>query len=306
MYNVEDLLESVSASYEAIGRQGPVRFARVSTSSDADSTSLIFFARPNAGALEELGSVTPALALVERSWGVENLGELEQLPYPVFLVEHPRLVIARLLHQMQPSSSSGGGVHPTAVVHPEADIHSSVEIGAYAVVGRCHIGWGSAVGAHSVIHDGAEIGNNVMIREHCSIGGAGFGFVRDENDRLVHFPHVGKVVIEDGVEVFPFANVDRGSLGETRVRRGSKVDHYAHISHNCEVGEDTIVTAGTVMCGGSRLGSRVWSGIGSIVKEKTVVGDGATLGLGAVVLKHVDEGAVVAGVPAKPLNRTKG
>jgi len=140
--------------------------------------------------------------------------------------------------------------------------------------------------------------------DHCVIGRDGFHFVKDGKYKdWLHFPHVGRVVIEDDVEIFPFANVDRGTLGETRICRGAKIDHYVHVSHNVVVGEHTVLTAGVVLCGGSRIGHHSWAGIGSMVKEKVKVGNEVTLGMGAVVIRDVPDGQTVAGVPAKELKK---
>ena len=200
-------------------------------------------------------------------------------------------------------NSDAPRVHSTALVDPSARIHPSVRIGPYCVIGKCRIGEASDVGAFTVIGDRVRIGRRVRILEHCMIGGPGFSFERDKTGRLVRTPHVGGVVIEDDVDLFPYVNVDRATLTETRVKRGAKIDHYAHIGHNCTVGRDSVVTAGTVMCGGSHLGAGTWAGVGSIIKEKVRTGKRGIIGLGAVVLKDTEDDSVVVGVPAKPIRK---
>ena len=97
------------------------------------------------------------------------------------------------------------GIHDTASVHPEASIHSSVTLGKHCVIGKCVIGEGSRIGDFSTVKDGAIIGKNVVIREYCLIGGSGFGFSADTDGKNERIPHIGVVVIEDDVEIFPFA-----------------------------------------------------------------------------------------------------
>jgi UDP-3-O-[3-hydroxymyristoyl] glucosamine N-acyltransferase len=187
------------------------------------------------------------------------------------------------------------------MVHPEARLHPSVSIGAYCVVGRASLDEECVVMPYTMIHDGARIGKRVIIHEHCSVGGPGFGFEQNEQGAWERLPQIGGVTLEDDVELFPYANVDRGTFTHTVIKRGTKVDHYAHIGHNTAVGEDCIVTAGVVTCGSTRVGDGVWMGVGSIVHQGVQVGSRSVVGLGAVLLKNVEEGDVVAGVPAKSL-----
>jgi UDP-3-O-[3-hydroxymyristoyl] glucosamine N-acyltransferase len=178
-----------------------------------------------------------------------------------------------------------------------------VTISAFSIIGKCEIGENSIIGSHSIIKDGVIIGKNVVIREHCLIGGPGFGMVRDEHGHVFRMPHIGHTVIEDDVEIFPYTNVDRATFGLTRIKRGAKLDHYVHVGHNSQVGLDTIVTAGVVFCGKSSVGDRAWLGVGSILKEGVVVEDDTFVGFGSVVLKTVKAGTTVIGVPARPLDK---
>jgi UDP-3-O-[3-hydroxymyristoyl] glucosamine N-acyltransferase len=300
--NIRELLNDIGVPYDHAGASDREDFVRVASTADADADCLVYVNKPGDGTLDLLRRSVYAVALAARPWGESVRRELDAIDRSVFLVDNPRLVVARILGRLFPNDDFvDSGVHPTALVHPGASIHATVAIGPYCVIGRCVIGEGSRVLSHTVIRDGVVIGKRVVVREHCCIGGVGFGFVRNEHGALERMPHVGTVVIEDDVELFPFTNVDRGTLGPTLIRRGTKIDHYAHISHNTSVGEDCVITAGTVLCGSSRLGSRTWMGIGAIVKEGTAVGDDVTVGLGAVVLRDVPDGLVVAGVPAVPL-----
>ncbi len=195
------------------------------------------------------------------------------------------------------------GVHTSAIIDEAARIHPSAVIGPFCVVGRSTVSEGAVIGPYTMIENNVSLGRGVKIREHCTVGGYGFGFARADSGSLVRVPHIGAVVIEEDVEIFPFVNVDCATLTETRVRRGAKLDHYVHIGHNSEVGEDAIITAGVVLCGGSSVGSQTWIGVGATIKEGVRVGHGATVGLGSVVLRDVDAEDVVAGVPARTIRK---
>lgn len=304
MFHLPTLLQRIGIAFERAGTGEEEWFSNFAPLVAADDASLIFVNQPGAGTAELLASLPARVAVVEREWGRLNRDVLAGIPAAIYLVENPRLAVTLLLREIVPDEDAAApGVHPTALVDPGAEIHTSVSIGPFCVIGKCTIGEGSRIGAWTVVKDCVRIGRNVVIREHCMIGGVGFGLVRHPDGKLTRMPHIGNTVIEDDVEIFPYVNVDRGTLGETRVGRGTKLDHYVHVGHNVRVGEDCIVTARAVFCGSSVLGGQSWLGVGSILKDGVCVGRGVTVGLGSVVLKDVEDDSVVAGVPARVLRR---
>lgn len=221
-------------------------------------------------------------------------------------VDRPDLVFSRLVKRSCTTPARPEPrIHPTAIVDPRARLGNDVIVGAYATVGACTIGNGSTIKAHATVHDGAELGANVLISEYCNIGGQGFGHIRDDHGNLENMLHAGKVIIEDDVEIFPYTNVDRATLSVTRVGRGSKIDHYYHIGHNTRIGERTVITANTTLAGGAVVGSDCFVGVGSLIRERVRVGDAASVGIGSVVTKDVPPGETWAGVPARPLGELK-
>lgn len=301
MFHLPTLLTSVAIQFERIGSGRNENFAYLRPLDAADEQSLIFIEAPTEQSINTLLSSNAAVALVRRQWGHDHSDAIAAARPALYLVDQPRLAVARILHEMGLDRPAEFGIHPTAIVDPEANIHPHVSIGAHCIIGKCVIGENSRIGANTIVKDRVEIGRNVNIAEFCLIGGPGFGMVRGSDGRVTRVPHVGRTVIEDDVELFPYVNVDCGTLLETRIRRGAKIDHYSHIGHNSVVGEDAIVTAGSVFCGKASLGDRSWLGVGSIIKEGVHVGSDVIVGLGSVVLKDVPDKTVVAGVPAKTL-----
>lgn len=201
--------------------------------------------------------------------------------------------------------SSGAGrrfVHPTAVVEEGADVAPDAVIGPF-----CYVSAGSVVGARSVLHSHVTVYSKSVIGEDCEIksgvviGQSGFGFERDRNGKPVKFPHFGKVVIGNNVYVGANTCIDQGTLGDTVIEDNAKIDNLCHIAHNCHIGNGAFVIAGAVLGGGTQVGENCWLAPNISVKEQTRIGDKALIGLGAVLLRPVEPGAVMVGNPARKL-----
>ncbi len=160
--------------------------------------------------------------------------------------------------------------------------------------GRVHLYPGSIVGRNVIIHAGAVIGAD------------GFGFERNESGRWEKFPHFGCVVVEDDVEIGANVCIDRGTMGETRIGTGAKIDDLVYIAHNVEIGRDCLVMASSVLCGSCKLEERVEVSPGAVIRDKVRIGTDGRVGLGAVVVADVPAGVVVAGVPARPFQSESG
>jgi UDP-3-O-[3-hydroxymyristoyl] glucosamine N-acyltransferase len=221
-------------------------------------------------------------------------------------VERPDVAFLRLVKNLyQPGPTLQCAIHPTAIVHPRASLGLNVSIGPYAVVGNCEVGDHSIIGALCTISAGVRIGSRALISEHCNIGGQGFGHIKNESNKFENMLHIGTVIVEDEVELFPYTNVDRATLSVTRIGRGTKIDHYCHIGHNTRTGENTIITAKVVLCGGSCVGDSCLLGVGSLIRDNVSVGNGAVVGMGSIVTRNIPENETWAGNPARPLEELK-
>jgi UDP-3-O-[3-hydroxymyristoyl] glucosamine N-acyltransferase len=197
-----------------------------------------------------------------------------------------------------------------SAVARDAVIGDGVRLAPGVVIGGgVTIGAGAVVGPNTCLAN-CDVAAGVVIGANCSIGLPGFGYAREGNGSgrgaYERFPHVGRVVIEEGVEIGSNVCIDRAALGATRIRRGAKIDNLVHVAHNVVVGENAVVIANSMLGGSAQIDDDAWVAPSVSVMNQARVGRGAVLGMGAVVLKSVDEGAVMVGNPARRLERRGG
>ena len=224
---------------------------------------------------------------------------------------------ARTLGFFYQAPKPSGGIHSTAVIDSTAIIGSNAFVGAYVVVGpRTKIGENVVLHPHAVIYEGCSIGDDftahshVSVREHTRIGhrvtlhngvvigGDGFGFARANDGTHRKIPQSGITVIEDDVEVQTLSSIDRASLGETRIKRGAKIDSLVQIGHSCTVGEDSILCGQTGLAGSTTLEENVIMAGQAGSSGHLTIHKNATVWAQAGLVGDVAAGAVVAGSPA--------
>lgn len=300
-YTLKDIEKHLEFPFVAIGN-AELSFGTFESIFEARPGSLSWLRGDDEQALRTLESSEATFVICRRLRVGEDLLRRKCL----IQVDNPQLSFLRLMKNiLRKPRLLTSFIHPTAVVSEQAKLGAQVYIGEYAVVGNCTIGSGSIVKSHSVIHDHVRVGSNVLISEHCNIGGEGFGHIRNESDRLENMPHIGSVVLEDDVEIFPFTNIDRATLSTTFVGRGTKIDHYCHIGHNTVIGEDTVITPNVTTLGGCKIGDNCWLGAGTMLRDRVILSNRVTTGMGSMVTKNVPEGETWVGAPARPLEEFK-
>jgi UDP-3-O-[3-hydroxymyristoyl] glucosamine N-acyltransferase len=226
------------------------------------------------------------------------------------------LAYTRALRLFHPGSSVFPSVHPTAVIDPSSNIDEGCEIGPYVVIGKdCSIAAGVKIFANVTIYDGVSVGrgsilhSGVSVRENCEIGANcivhnnstigcdGFGYAKDEQKRWLKIPQVGRVVLEDDVEIGANTAIDCASVGETRIKRGAKIDNLVQIGHSCTVDEDALICSQTGLAGSSVIGKRVILAGQVGIAGHLKVGDDAVLTAKSATSHDVEPGKVISGIP---------
>jgi UDP-3-O-[3-hydroxymyristoyl] glucosamine N-acyltransferase len=236
---------------------------------------------------------------------------------PCLISENPYLDFARALELFYRPPRPAPGIHPLACVAETATIGENASIAPFAVVGeRVRIGRNAVLHPHVVIYEGAEIGDDFLahahatVREHCRIGdrvilqnsvvvgGDGFGFAKRADGTQYKIVQSGVTVIEDDVEIQTLTSVDRATVGETRVKRGAKIDSLVQVGHACVVGEDNIVCAQTGLAGSTVLEKNVVLAgqVGS--SGHLTVHEGAVVYAQSGIGGDVEAGARISGSPA--------
>lgn len=208
---------------------------------------------------------------------------------------NPRLDFALALNFLDKShgfvwSDKPPLIHPTAVLGINVALGRGVKLGANTKIGN-----------NVVIGDEVVIGHNCNIKSSAVIGEDGFGYERSAEGIGIRFPHIGGVTIGDNVEIGALTTVCRGTLSNTIIKDGAKIDDHVHIAHNVTVGNHSFVIACAEVSGGVKIGDFSWISPCVAIKNQITVGSHALVGMGSVVLRDVLDRQVVVGNPAKPL-----
>jgi len=260
-----------------------------------------------------------ALAIAEKSQAAAIVAPLKSKPKkPSILVKNPRLALARILEAFSEKTSFPKGVHKSVIsgkgveVSEEATVMANVILGDNVKIGKgsviypgVYVGAETTLGEDCVIHpnaviyNGIKVGDRVIIHSCAVIGVDGFGFAQDEEGKHVKVPQIGGVIIEDDVEIYANTCVSRGTMSDTIIKRGTKLDNLVHIAHNCILGEDCAIAAQTGFSGGVILGSRVFAGGKAGFSNKVSVGEGSVVMSKAGVTKNFPPNSVISGFPAQ-------
>lgn len=281
-----------------------------------------------AAAVEEAGPGDVTFAVDGRFFGRAEACEAVAVIVPqgvestrktLVVVENPRFAFAKALHLFAPPPPRPApGVHPTAVVAADAALGRDTAVGAHCVVEAgaalgdgavlhpgAYVGAGCRVGAHTevgpraVLCHGTEVGASCIIGPGTVIGSDGFGFVENAG---VHYkiPQVGRVVVEDDVEVGALCAIDRAVTGETRIGTGTKMDNLIHIGHNVRVGRRCLLVAQVGISGSVTIGDHVTLAGQTGVNGHITIGDRTVVAAKSGVTKSIPPGQFVSGFPARP------
>ena len=216
-------------------------------------------------------------------------------------VNDPKLCFIRVVEKFF-ALSKPKGIHPRAIIEQGANIGANVYIGANTYIGsHVSIGDNTAVYHNVTINDYTVIGRNCIIYSGAVIGHDGFGYEKNIDGIYERFPHCGGVEIGNNVEIGANTCIDRGTIGNTVIKDGVKIDNLCHIAHNVTIEKDCVVIANSMVGGSVHIGKNAWIAPSASIRNGLTVGRNSMIGLGAVVTQNVDANVVVTGVPAKYL-----
>jgi UDP-3-O-[3-hydroxymyristoyl] glucosamine N-acyltransferase len=308
----KELAAAVGATVEG---NGDLELRAVASPERAGPRDLIFADSPK----EALRAQSSAATCVIAAPDVELPGKT------VLRSATPKLAFAKAATLLKERTPIATGVHPTAIIAALVQIAPNVGIGPYAVIGEdVHIGEDTQIGPHAVIgagcwigkncrihprvtfYSGVRLGDRVEVHSGAVIGADGFGYAFGEG-RHWKFPQAGIVEIGDDVEIGANTTIDRGSLADTRIATGVKLDNLVHVGHNCEIGEHSVIAAQVGLSGSCTFGNNVVVGGQAGFGERCKLEDGAIIGGQSGVLggKTIHSGETVWGTPARSLEKFK-
>jgi len=295
-----------------------VTVSRVSSLQSATPDGLVFVedAQHLDAALE-----SQAAALIVGDFAATNFSAATSKS--LLISSHPRLTFARAAKLLR-DPEKARTIHPSAVVAESARIGHNVSIGPRAVIGEnarieddttigpgaviddnVAIGANCRIDANVTIYQGVHLGNRVVVQAGAVLGSEGFGYVRDsQSGRYEQSPQIGRLILEDDVEIGANSTIDRGALDETRIRQGTKIDNLVHIGHNCQLGENVIIAAQTGLSGSVTIEDNVVMGGQVGIGDHARVEAGAMIGgQGGILPRKIlrGNGVVFWGTPAKPV-----
>ena len=248
----------------------------------------------------------------------EVLAQVPAGPRTRIVVPDPHASLASVLAAMYPPTPNIPGIDPIARLGPDCQLGQDVSIGPFVVLGRgvrigdrCRlaervsIGDGVSIGADTtmgpgvVCYAGSRIGSRCVLKAGAVIGGDGFGYLSGQGGHR-RIPHVGGCILEDEVEVGSNTCVDRGSIDDTILGRGTKLDNLVHVGHNVQLGERCLAMAGVGIAGSTRIGNDVILAGHVGVTDHLVLGSGVRVGAKSAVFGDIPGGATYSGHPARP------
>lgn len=301
-------LAEIAARLDCILKgNGEVEITGVAGIDEAGPGHLTFVSNPKYAAKAK---TTQAAAVIVSS-------DFSDLSIPTLRDANPYLVFARAIELFYSAPQPPSGVDPHSRIAASAKIGAGASIGPFVVIeddvvigSECtlypfvYIGRGARIGnrfkaySHSSVREHCEIGNNVILQDGAKIGADGFGYAKKGDGSYYKIVQSGIVVLEDDVEVGANATVDRATIGETRVRRGSKIDNLVQVGHASDVGENTLLCAQVGLAGSSKIGRDVVLAGQVGVAGHLTIGDGAIATAQTGIPNDVEAKAIVSGYPA--------
>jgi len=295
MYSLNDFIDLLPQDSKISGNK-EAGFDNVCPVLEANETSLIWIKAKSHS--EDLLSISPASIII-----CPDTFHLQSGDYPEKLIiqhNNPKLIFIRIATKLF-ASSVKPGIHPAAIIDQKASFGKNVYIGPNTVIEECIVGDDVVIHGNCYLFKGVIIGDRVVINPGTVIGADGFGYSRNEEGQIEKFPHFGGVIIENDVEIGSNTSIDKGTLGNTIIGEGVKIDNLVHIAHNVKIGKHSLIIANSMIGGSTEIGEYSWVAPSASLMNGITIGKWSTVGLGAVVVKNCPENETWTGSPARPL-----
>lgn len=297
MFTILDLEPIIAGfKHEIIGDKNLIRFDNAKTLQDQDSNSIIWLKKPE----QDVRTFNSNMIIYDSKYPFP-LRRDEQI---LIAVNNPKFVFSRIINLLFVEQKTPQ-IGKNTCIDSDCEIGLDVYIGNNVSIGKCKIGNNVVLHDNCTIYDNTIIGNNTIVHSGTVIGTPGFGYSRNENNEIEHFPHIGGVLIEDYVEIGANVCIDRGALGNTIIQYGCKIDNLVHIAHNVVIGKNSFIIANSMIGGSTIIGENCWIAPSVSILQQLTIGNNATIGTGAVVSKSVPDGETWAGIPARPIDEFK-
>jgi len=291
---------------------GTIDVVRVAGIEDAGPGDVTFLANPKYAS--KLATTRASAVIVDET--------VKAAPCAMLRTAHPYLAFAEAVGVLTPPAPTTPGISPLASIDPTAQLGPDVSVAAFVSIGararvgartslapHVVIGADAAVGDDCVLHphvslrEGVVIGARVVLQDAAVIGSDGFGFARRADGSHQKIPQVGRVVIEDDVEIGAHSAVDRPAVGETRIAAGTKIDNLVQVAHGVKIGRHALLAAQSGIAGSTVLDDAVILAGQAGVTGHVHLGRGAVVGAKSAVTKDVEAGQHVTGIPAIPVEQ---
>lgn len=292
MKTIRQIIEQCENSH-FVGNES-VLINNVSTYIKANKNSVIWLGAKIIHKEEVINNTMAGLVI---SGGPLIMDEIDLSQKGVIVSSNPRMDFIRVTNLLD-KGPYFSGVDESVKFIGENKIEQSAKIGASCTISNCVIGSNVTIYPHCAIHN-ANIGNNVNIYSGAQVGTDGFGYERTADGTLVKFSHFGGVIINDNVDIGSNTCIDRGSINDTIIGEGSKIDNLVHIAHNAQIGRNCMIIAQSMIGGSAIIEDNVWISPSSVIRDGVVIGRNSLIGMGAVVIKNIPENEVWLGNPAK-------
>jgi UDP-3-O-[3-hydroxymyristoyl] glucosamine N-acyltransferase len=299
-WDVESMLSDMAIIYSSVGPRKKI--SGISSLQGATQNDLSFCWYDGDRGLSLISGSKAGIILCKRSMeeDLQHQKPEQERPQLIFL-ENPRMAFVQLTNQIinkknVPTISSHALISETAKLGVNCSIGDFVKIGDNCIVGN-----NTFIGDGVKLVQNCSIGDNCIIQPGVVIGADGFAFERHQEGKLERFPHIRGVKIGNNVEICSNSSIARGSLTNTTIGEGTKLDALVHVAHNVTIGKNCELTAGTIIGGSTIIGDMCWTGLNSTLKDNIKVGNNAIIASGASVIRDVQDEDIVAGVPAKSI-----